>query len=47
MAKKNIFLDISEKLSLVALPIVVQKRSEIVKEWADKKGIEEENKKIN
>ena len=46
MAKENIFLNIGKKLLLVALPIIVQKGGEIVKEWADKKGNEEGNKKL-
>lgn len=38
MANENKLLRIGKKLLVVALPIILQKGSEIAKEWADKNG---------
>lgn len=48
MANENKLVNIGKKLPILALPIILQKGSEIAKEWADKIGSEEskENKKI-
>lgn len=45
MAKENVFLNIGKKLLVVALPIILQKGGEKAKEWADKKGTEEDKKR--
>lgn len=45
MANENKFLNIGKKLLLLALPIVIQKGGEIIKEWTEKKS-NDQNKKI-